>query len=831
MLPNILNTILRIAGLLITIILLVQPWLISGLSADPFLNSGWAQIISAIISLTFSSVLLALYRPKNGYVTLNAGLLILFIAISIALYNSPYNIAIRASLLAVGSIANLGSLRLLRKQQDNFSIGGMISLCGFFMAIYAICQATGHDFLIWDSKFNVVGTLANPNFLAIFLCLTSAVSFGMFAEIYSNNKKHGLVFLAFFLLQIAVIISLGRTGAFICLLFMVILWIWARWFKISGKISRKTPIIAGLILATILFAIHYSIYQKTSSYDWSQITKVPEKARTAVSRFVLWQMGFEIFRSHFKTGAGVGSVAYIMPLKRPPTGSTLGINIYNDDPHSIIVTTLAETGFLGLLGLCILLATVYGCYIRKNTKYESVEELKDNSEKVIVFPWLYTSVAVLILYLSFQSGFIKSYYLPIAISAVIAFFGILTSYYNRNYESSSNDYRYLGRSTLVAIFTFIFYSLFNNTFSILPLIAFLVMLTGFHFSCCQPDVQWKPRMTFVSLLFLFLPIIYGTVACHIQSHYQQEQYNFEKGATALNEGNWSDAENYFKQTIKENSQQLKAYYGLGIALEEQQKLDEAQETFMKLDAMVPNIFNTKYEIAKILFNSNKLLEAHRIAVRNLKYAENPLSYELLGEILLAEGRLGEAENIMKEGLINNLPLANERQAADRMRLKLAAIASNRGDYKSCRTYIDAIKTEVAENIDTMYLKGMLLTNEKKFDKALAIYEKILETYPHVPRILNAVGYLLLETNKNLERAQILLEEAYQLTLSNEQPNLSDTLMIANSLGKLYLKQNKLRQAGELLKYSYEHTPSEWKELKEKRLQDLNDFYNSFSEAQ
>lgn len=338
-------------------------------------------------------------------------------------------------------------------------------------------------------------------------------------------------------------------------------------------------------------------------------------------------------------------------------------------------------------------------------------------------------------------------------------------------------------------------------------------------------------MTYVSLLFLILPVVYAIASYHAQFDYQWEQYYFEKGRIALSEGKWADAEENFKQTIKINSQQLKAYHGLGIAFREQQKFEAAQETFLKLDTMVPNIFNAKHEIAQILFNNNKILEAHRLAVQNLKHAENPISYELLGNILLAEGRNKEAESIMKEGLINIPPLKEERIAADRIRLSLATLASQRGDNKTCKEYIEAIKTEVAENIEALYLKGMLLTNEKKYDKALALFEKVIEVYPHVPSVLNAIGYLLLETNKDLERAQTCLEEAYQIVSNSEQPKLSELLMIANSLGKLYFKQNKLKQASELLKFSYESTPNEWKELKEKRLQDLNDFYNSFSKAQ
>ena len=87
------------------------------------------------------------------------------------------------------------------------------------------------------------------------------------------------------------------------------------------------------------------------------------------------------------------------------------------------------------------------------------------------------------------------------------------------------------------------------------------------------------------------------------------------------------------------------------------------------------------------------------------------------------------------------------------------------------------------------------------------------------------------TNKDLDRAQIILEEAFNQLKNSSQRDLSDLLMIANSLGKVYQKQNKLDKAGELLKFSYEETPNEWKALKEERLKDLNDFYNSFKPAE
>ena len=831
MISNITNTLIRLAGFVITVILVVQPWLIKVNSLDPFFFSEWMEIFAAFISLFAGSLLVAFYRPLKGYNNLTWILLISFIAIALSLYNTHYTICFRISMIYIGMLACIGSSRLLRKEADNLSIAGMISLCGFFMSIYAICQANGHDFLIWGSKFNVVGTLTNPNFLGIFLCLTSAITFGLFAELYHKSLKNSLVFLAFFIVQISVIIMVNRIGSIICLAFMALIWVWSNWFKISGKISRKSPLIAGFLIAIILFLGQWYIYSKTSSYQWNKITFLPYQSHPFVTRVILWQMGFDIFKEHPRTGTGAGSIAYIMPLKRPPTASTLGLSINNTDPHSFVVTTLAETGFLGLWGVCSLLAAVFGIYLRKYSKYESVEELSDRKPDDISFPWKSTLAVIVIIYLGFQAGFIEQKYLPIAISLIILFFGVGTSFLNKYYKSNKNDFLYIGKSTLTAILAFAFYSLFNNSFSIIPLVGFIVAIIGLHFSCCQPDVVYKPRITIISLSFIFLPVIYGFSSAQFQYSYQKEQAFLSQGTIAFNNEKWEEAEQCFLNATNINPQCLEAYHGRALALDAMGKSEEAQEVLSQLDAMVPNIFNVKYDIARILFKSHKFLEAHRYAVKNLKWIETPLAYELFGRILLEEGRYNEAEEVFKEGLINIPNKKEEFYAADRIRLTLAALYCNRSDYKGCEKYLNKISKEMNDDIEYLYMKGLILSQNKKYNEALEVFEKALRLYPTVPKILNAVGYLLMITDKDLDRAEIILEEAYKIAKESKQSNHSDYLMISNSLGKMYQKRNKLTQAGELLKIAYEETPDEYKELKESRLKDLNDFYNSFSKAE
>ncbi len=826
------NSLIRIAGFAITVILIVQPWLIKVGDLNPFYYSEWMTIFAGFISLSACSLLLAFFRPRKGYNNLTWILVLTFAAIAISLYFTHYTVSFRISMIYIGLLACVGSLRLLRKSEDNLSVAGMISLSGLFMSIYAICQKSGHDFLFWESKFNVVGTLSNPNFLGLFLCLTSAITFGLVAELYKKSLKDSLIFLVFFIVQLSVIFMLNKIGSLICLAFMVLIWFWSKWFYISGRISRKSPLIAGFLIAIILFLGQWYIYSKTSSYQWDKITFLPAKSHPFVTRIILWQMGFEIFKEHPETGIGAGSISYIMPLKRPPTASSLGLAINNTDPHSFVVTTLAETGFLGLWGICSILAAIFGMYLRKNSRYESVDSLNEEDKyNRISFPWKTTLIAIVIVYLSFQAGYINENYLPLTIALLILLFGLCTSILNNSYDCNKNDNLYIAKSTLTAILAFVFYSLFNNSFSIFPLVGLMVSIIGLHFSSCMPEVVYKPKMTLISLAFIILPVIYGFSSHHFLLSYKQEQEYLNNGTVAFDNEKWEEAEQYFLNASNINPQCLKAYHGRALALDAMGKTEEAQEVLSQLDAMVPNIFNAKYEIARILFKNHKILEAHRYAVKNLKWIETPLAYELLGKILLEEGRYSEAEEVFKEGLINIPNKKIEIIAADRIRLNLAALNSNRGNYVECKKYLEAIKTEIDEHLEYLYMKGMILNQEKKYNEALEIFEKALRQYPTVPKILNAVGYLLMITNKDLDRAEVILEKAYELSKESQPIDLAEYLMISNSLGKLYQKQNKLIQAEELLKNSYEGTPDEWKALKESRLKDLNEFYDSFSKAE
>jgi tetratricopeptide (TPR) repeat protein len=209
-----------------------------------------------------------------------------------------------------------------------------------------------------------------------------------------------------------------------------------------------------------------------------------------------------------------------------------------------------------------------------------------------------------------------------------------------------------------------------------------------------------------------------------------------------------------------------------MSLEQQNRLDETQDILKRLDSMVPNVFNTNFELARILFERRQILEAHKYALKSLQWDHVPRVYELLGRILLMEGNQNEAEKMFEEGLMLIPPERGEREAADRIRLNLAALMAGRGNFDKCQSYLEEIKSELRDNVDYVYLQGLLLSRKNDFAGALELFEKALEKSPQNPRLMNAVGYILTRLDQDLERAANLLEDAYQSIRRNDPPPLS-----------------------------------------------------------
>ncbi len=905
MLPGSVDNLLRLSGIVISAILAAQPWLIATGSEDPFLFSSWAIFAAGSISICLSSVLLIFFKPRHGQMVFISGFFMFFSALTVATLNSGFLSSLRNSMYLVTLLLLTAFLRISRRNQDNLAIAGMISLSGASMAVYSLLQATGIDILAWNSDYQMVGTFSNPNFLAAFLIVSALVNAGMLNE-PGLKPADRAVFSLLLALQIFAVIFSGRSGAILSILVAAGLYFTSFWEIRPGKLMRRSAFVAGLVLALILTAFYGMAYYATTSYPWESMSKMPYRYMPAITRLILWQMGFAIFLDHPVTGLGPGAISYLMPAQRPPQGSLIGIKSFNDDPHSATISILAETGFIGLWGACTIFAVIFGCYVWRRSKGVNIKIAEEHStttpiqlpapaeipkaetaavevpaevvapppeaaspcpdkpveisqtecvltaaesaaetkisenmqpsedkvsasisttatgEATVFFPWNSSAIALLISFLAFKAGFIEAPLFFYSLPAIIAGFGVLSAICSPDQENSHHNGLMLSRGSMVAIMTFFFYSLFNNSISIIPLSGTMALIVSLHFSCCLRNLVWKRKFRPATVVFLAFPPLFVFCAYNFQIAHHLEQINLWKGQTLL-ASSPIDAQAAFTNAIRANPQSLKAYYGLAISLEKQNRPEETQEVLKKLDAMVPNAFNSNYELARIMLARKQVLEAHRHALKNLEWDRAPRSFELLGQILVVEGKSSEAEKVFNEGL--SLFPANmiEKEASDRIRLNLAGMAASRGDFARCEELLKQIKSEVKNDINSLYLSGMLLARQNQNEKALQLFEKALELFPQNPRFMNAIGYILCEMNSEMERARELLEGAYQIIRKSEPVDLGELLMVSHSLGKLYWKQGRNREAGELLKIAWQQCPEEWPVLKEERRRDYAEF--------
>ncbi|EKD83120.1 MAG: hypothetical protein ACD_39C00873G0002 [uncultured bacterium] len=842
MLPASLNNLLRIGGITISAILAVLPWLITVDSDDPFLFHGWAVYAATAVAICLLSVIFLFFRPRQNQIPFARAFLLLFAVITAATLMSNFIVSLRTSLVWLSLLVLAGFLRLCRHQADNLNVATMVVLSGFFMAVYGLFQAAGYDVINWSSIYLMVGTLSNPNFYTAFLSTTAIISLGLSLNQSYRFNHTRIAFWAMTAVQIMAIIIANRSGTMLTLMFGMILLATSFWEVRPGRILRRSPFISGLLIAMILTIAHGLVYYATSTYPWESWGKFNYADYPVITRMILWQMGYAIFMQNPFFGLGPGAAPYLMPLQRPAVGSALGIKTFNDDPHSWPVTLLGEIGFSGLFAICSIMAIAYGCGTWRRFKNQQTDENVNSEtrepdlqpEKVCAddnLSWSITLGVIAVAMLAYACGLVGPAIYVYSFPTAILVFGLHNLFTTISRANKPAQPANMAKITLAAMFTFAFHGLYNNSFSILPLLAIFVVVFSLHFSVCLRDIVWKRRFSFLSLLFICLPAMYVFTAYNFQIAYHREQVNLALGEKQLGNKNFAESQNAFESAIQANPQSLKAHYGLALCLEQQNRLDETQDILKRLDAMVPNVFNTNFELARILFERRQVLEAHKYALKSLQWDHVPKVYELLGRILLMEGKQNEAEKIFEEGLMLIPPDHNERDAADRIRLNLAALMAGRGNFEKCQSYLEQIKSELRENIDYVYLQGMLLSRDQKYTQALELFEKALEKAPQNSRLMNAVGYILTQLNQDLERATNLLEDAYQIIRRNEPPPLSELLMVTHSLGSLYWKQGKLDEARQLLEIAWEQCPPEWQSLRKERFDSLKLFYQETGRTQ
>ncbi|MBP7632752.1 tetratricopeptide repeat protein [Candidatus Ozemobacteraceae bacterium] len=791
MLPSALATLLRATSLVIAVTLAISPWIIAVDVSDPFLNQSWIIFGLAGTCLTIFAAVRLRFQPRRSQFPLLPAGIIAWIAIAAASLHSSHLVALRIGLLWSSLLLILFTLRAMLRDRDAVPLLMLVSASGLLMAVYALFQAFGYDVLTWPgSAYRVVGTLSNPQFLSAYLLTTSLVTIGLCLDPGLWPPAGRLILFLSGLIQASGMYATQMVACRLSFVFGIILFLTTFWETRPGKLLRATPLLAGSITSIILITIYGSISIGVSSYPWHALSIASSENISAITRLFEWSMGFKVFARQPLTGIGPGAAPYQLSSFRPQLGTVLGLSRYNDDPHAWPVHLLAETGLGGLFAACSLLAGIFGVHARR--RQVPPPDDHDGTGDAAAPPIDPAPAHVS---------------LPIRPS------------------STTGAKHSIARAAIVPAASLLYYGLFNNALSVTPLLTQLVLLVALHQALCLHNISWRRGFSLAALAWLFLLPVFAVTAWVSQSSHNIVESHLFSGLRQLEAGKPDAAERAFASALQQNPQHLQALWGLALSCERQGKTQRTMETLARLDTLSPNAFSAKYEIARLALENRLLLEAHRAALQNLNANHNPLSYELLGNVLLLEGRRAEAAQIFEEGLRLVPPWQrDEIEAADRIRLHLAELHTENGDWKKAEPLLAKLPRNLATSPAVQYMRGLAAYKAGNATDALALFElAVAADTASEPKYLNAVGFLLAETNGDLDRAQLLLEAAYRIYRSKQPPLLSDILQVTHSLGIVAWKKGQMKRAGELLQIVAEQSPAEWGPLTEERQADLRRF--------
>ena len=280
---------------------------------------------------------------------------------------------------------------------------------------------------------------------------------------------------------------------------------------------------------------------------------------------------------------------------------------------------------------------------------------------------------------------------------------------------------------------------------------------------------------FITLL-LTLSLTSTTQIVFAQNTVQQL---FKQGETAEAVRNNSQAETIWREILRVEPNNGKAYNNLGNALRRQGKLAEALAAHQKALQLNHNDAEAYVGIGNVLNAQGKPEEAlasHKKAIQlNPKLA---IAYNGLGNALSDQKKLDEA-------------IAAYQKAIE-LDPKFAYAYNNLGNALKDQKKLDEAVTayQKAIELDPKFAYaynnlGIALYDQKKLDEAIAAYRKAIELNPELAIAYNNLG-ITLSDQKKLEEAVAAYQKAIEL-----DPNYA---IAYNNLGNALSDQKKLDEA-------------------------------------
>ena len=264
---------------------------------------------------------------------------------------------------------------------------------------------------------------------------------------------------------------------------------------------------------------------------------------------------------------------------------------------------------------------------------------------------------------------------------------------------------------------------------------------------------------------------------------------------------WDAAEKFARLLEKIEGQEVLSQQMLGLVYLGKQQQDESIEAFRKADELSPSSSNSIVTLTRIYVRGGKLEEARSFLNSVLSvHANNVTAYMMLGQLSLHEKQPEQAEKyfrkaveIKPEQIIGYLSLAR-------------VYLLNKQPDKAEKIIMDGRKA-MPENSALGISLASIYETQKDFNKAIGIYEALLEKNPDLIVTRNNLASLLTDHRK--DRASLDRARSISVVFKDSQiPYFRDTYAWVLVNSDLQLEQavsileGVVKEAGEIPVFHY-----------------------------
>jgi superkiller protein 3 len=226
-----------------------------------------------------------------------------------------------------------------------------------------------------------------------------------------------------------------------------------------------------------------------------------------------------------------------------------------------------------------------------------------------------------------------------------------------------------------------------------------------------------------------------------------------------NAGNYSAAENTYKQALAAAPENLEILKRLGVLEQTELKFDDSIRLFKQVLAGDPSYKGANFFLGLSYFGKNEFLPSVDSFERELKTAKpHPRTHYYLGLALQSFGRIDEAISHLHQSL------AQDPKDADAL-YELARLHKNASLHS-----IEALKALDPDSFQLHALMGEVYADQERYSDAIEEYQKALAKRPEAPGMQFLIG-VAYWAQRQMEPAEKAFKEAYKENPNDPMTNL------------------------------------------------------------